>query len=200
DRLPSRLPARPSACRARRRARARHRRRPARARARLHRPRADRRCAHARGRRRRRPVGVPGRGLAHGRTLRRTPLPPAMSYTLRGRIESRLAALPVPLAAAVALGGPLGHRGPGGPPRPMVGVGLALDVAYDRALPYQPGWAALPLGLLELGLVMALARWFDVPAPLGAAVAIFAGAWLWSQLVGHALLPLWRWSYAEEGG
>ena len=41
----------------------------------------------------------------------------------------------------------------------MVGVGLALDVlVYDRALDYQPGWLALPLGALELGLVTALAR------------------------------------------
>ena len=29
---------------------------------------------------------------------------------------------------------------------------------YHRLLPYQPGWAALPLGLLELGLTMPLAR------------------------------------------
>jgi hypothetical protein len=123
-----------------------------------------------------------------------------MSYTLRGRIESRLAALALPLAVTFALGAALGHWWPVELAALMVGVGLALDVAYDRALPYQPGWAALPLGLLELGLVMALARWLDVPAPLGAAFAIFAGAWLWSQLVGQALLPLWRWGYAEEGG
>src|SRR5262249_60479926 len=129
DRLPSRLPARPSACRARRRARARHRRRPARARARLHRPRADRRCAHARGRRRRRPVGVPGRGLAPGRTLRRTPLPPGMSYTVRGRIESRLAALALPLAAAVALRAPLGHWWPVALAALMGGLRLAPLVA-----------------------------------------------------------------------
>ena len=123
-----------------------------------------------------------------------------MSYTLRGRLESRLAALALPLGAAFVLGGALGHWWPVELAALMVGVGLALDVAYDRALPYQPGWAALPLGLLELGLVMALARWFGVPAPLGAAIAIFAAAWLWSQLVGQALLPLWRWGYAEEGG
>jgi hypothetical protein len=123
-----------------------------------------------------------------------------MSYTLKGRLESRLAALAVPLVAAFALGAALGHWWPVELAALMVGVGLVLDVAYDRALPYQPGWAALPLGLLELGVVMAFARWFDVPAPLGIAIAIFAGAWLWSQLVGQALLPLWRWGYAEEGG
>src|SRR5262249_37884726 len=200
DRLPPRLPARPAARRARRRARARHRRRPADARARLPRQRADRRDADARSRARRRPVGLPGRGHADGRALRRTPLPEAMSYTLTGRVESRLAALALPLAAAFALGAALGHWWPVELAALMVGVGLVLDLAYDRTLPYQPGWAALPLGLLELGLVMALARSLGVPAPLSAALAIFAGAWLWSQLVGQALLPLWRWGYTEEGG
>ena len=34
----------------------------------------------------------------------------------------------------------------------MLAVGLALDVLlYHRLLPYQPGWARCPLGLLELG-------------------------------------------------
>ena len=37
----------------------------------------------------------------------------------------------------------------------MLAIGLALDVAlYHRFLPYQPGWLAVPLGLLELGLTM----------------------------------------------
>jgi hypothetical protein len=123
-----------------------------------------------------------------------------MSYTLKGRIQSRLAALALPLAAAFVLGAALGHWWPVEVAGLMVLVGLALDFAYDRSLPYQPGWAALPLGLLELGIVLALALALGVPAPLGAALAIFGGAWLWSQVVGQALLPLWRWSYAEEGG
>jgi hypothetical protein len=123
-----------------------------------------------------------------------------MSYTLRGRLESRLAALALPLSAAFALAAALGHWWPVELAALMVAVGLALDLAYHRALPYQPGWAALPLGLLELGLVMAFALALGVPAPLGAAFAIFGGAWVWSQLVGQALLPLWRWGYAEEGG
>jgi hypothetical protein len=123
-----------------------------------------------------------------------------MSYTLRGRVESRLAALALPLAAAFALAAALGHWWPVELAALMVAVGLALDLAYDRALPYQPGWAAVPLGVLELGLVMALALSLGVAAPLGAALAIFGGAWLWSQLVGQAVLPLWRWGYAEEGG
>jgi len=38
----------------------------------------------------------------------------------------------------------------------MVGVGVLLDATvYHRRLPYQPGWLALPLGLLDTGLAMA---------------------------------------------
>ena len=123
-----------------------------------------------------------------------------MSYTLRGRLESRLAALALPLAAACALGAALGEWWPVELAGLMVAVGLAADVAYHPALAYQPGWAALPLGLLELGVLMALVAALGVPAPLLVALALFGGAWAWSQLLGQALLPLWRWGYAEEGG
>jgi parallel beta-helix repeat protein len=83
----------------------------------------------------------------------------------------------------------------------MLGVGLALDVqVYHRALPYQPGWAALPLGALELGLLVLLMHVTGVMAPLGQAVALFACGWIAAQLLGHAAFPLLRLGYAEEGG
>jgi hypothetical protein len=83
----------------------------------------------------------------------------------------------------------------------MAGVGVALDLQlYHRLLPYQPGWVALPLGALELGVVMALALVLGIGAPLWAAVAFFVGAWTLAQLLGHAVLPLASPSYAEDGG
>jgi hypothetical protein len=83
----------------------------------------------------------------------------------------------------------------------MLAVGLALDVgAYHRLLPYQPGWVALPLGAVELAATMALARGLGVPAPLDAAVVLFAASWLWAQVLGHAALPLAHMQYAEDGG
>ncbi len=124
-----------------------------------------------------------------------------MSYTLRGRIESRLAALLVPLAAALVLAVALGAWWPVELAALMVGLGLALDlIAYHRLLPYQPGWAAVPLGVLELGLLMALVRWIGIEAPLAGAVLFFAAAWLVAQLLGHAVLPLAQLDYAEAGG
>jgi hypothetical protein len=83
----------------------------------------------------------------------------------------------------------------------MVGVGLALDLqVYDRLIRYQPGWAALPLGLLELAVVLGLMRAAAVAAPLGQAVGLFGGGWLFAQALGHAGFPLLRLGYAEEGG
>ncbi len=124
-----------------------------------------------------------------------------MSYTLRGRIESRLVALLVVLAGAIPLA-LVEHRWwPVEAVALMLGVGLALDTqAYDRVLRYQPGWAALPLGALELGLLVLLMRAVGVMAPLGQAVALFAGGWFVAQLLGHAAFPLLRLGYAEEGG
>jgi hypothetical protein len=124
-----------------------------------------------------------------------------VSYTLRGRLESRLAAALLPaLVAAVA--SPLLHKWW---PLELVGlmtaIGVLLDVAvYHRVLAYQPGWAALPMGALELGLTMSAARLLELNAPLGPALALFAGAWLAQQLLSHAALPLLRLTWAEDGG
>jgi hypothetical protein len=123
-----------------------------------------------------------------------------MSYTLRGRFESRLAGLAVPLAIASALAIVLRTWWPLELSAAMVAVLLGFDAAYHVLFRYQPGWAALPLGLVELGTVVGIVFAFDVQPPLWAALALFAGGWLAAQLLGHALLPLWRLSYAEDGG
>ena len=123
-----------------------------------------------------------------------------MSYTLRGRLESRLAALVLPLVVACALAGGLRTWWPVELAGLMGAVGVALDLVYHRPIRYQPGWAALPLGVLELGVLMALVRVLQVHAPLAAALGFFAAAWLWAQALGHALLPFWRLSWSEDGG
>jgi hypothetical protein len=124
-----------------------------------------------------------------------------VSYTLRGRLESRLAALVLPLLAAT-IASPLLHKWW---PLELVGlmaaIGIALDVlVYHRLLPYQPGWAALPMGALELGLTMGAARALELNAPLWPALALFGAGWLAQQLLSHAALPLVRLTWAEDGG
>jgi len=124
-----------------------------------------------------------------------------VAYTLRGRIDSRLGAVLAPLAAACALALVLHVWWPIELAALMVFVGLALDVfVYHRSLPYQPSWAAVPLGLLELGIVMGVAQPLNVDAPLGAALVFYAGAWLLAQALGHAVFPLARLSYGDDGG
>jgi Right handed beta helix region len=124
-----------------------------------------------------------------------------VSYTLRGRLETRLAAALLPVLVAAVLA-PLLHKWW---PLELVGlmlaIGLVLDLTlYHRLLPYQPGWAAVPLGLLELGLTMGAARALELNAPLWPALAFFAGTWLLAQLLAHAGLPLLRLSWPEDGG
>ena len=111
-----------------------------------------------------------------------------MSYTLKGRLESRLAALALPVLAAAAVHQWWALELAG----LMAAVGLALDLVYHRPIAYQPGWAAVPLGLLELGVVMLLVRALGVHAPLRWAIVFYGAAWVWGQVLSHALLPLWR--------
>jgi hypothetical protein len=124
-----------------------------------------------------------------------------MSYTLRGRIESRLAATLAPLFAAAGLALAVREWWPFALVLLMLVVGLVLDVGpYHRVLRYQPGWAAVPLGLLELGVLMGLVWALGIEAPLPVALAFFGGAWLLAQALGHAGFPLLRLEYAEDGG
>jgi nitrous oxidase accessory protein NosD len=123
-----------------------------------------------------------------------------VSYTLSGRLQSRLAAAALPFVVACLVAIALRSWWPVELAGAMVAVGVALDLAYHRALPYQPGWAAVPLGLLELGLTMALVRLLDIAAPLEPALWFFAGSWLVAQILAHAGFPFLRLSYAEDGG
>ena len=123
-----------------------------------------------------------------------------MSYTLRGRLESRLTALaPVVVAAGVlALAQ---HRWwPIEAVALMLGAGAVLDLQVYRWLRYQPGWAAVPFGLVELGALIGLMHAAGIMAPLEQAIALFAGGWVVAQLLGHAAFPLLRLGYAEDGG
>src|SRR5687767_4525115 len=99
-------------------------------------------------------MGLPRRRHPHGREVRGTEVPTggeAMSYTLRGRLESRLAVTLIPFLVAAALGAVMRDWWPVELAALMVGVGVALDaLLYHRVLPYQPGWVAVPAGLLEL--------------------------------------------------
>jgi Right handed beta helix region len=123
-----------------------------------------------------------------------------VAYTLRGRVESRLAAALAPLVVACVLALALQVWWPVQLAGLMLAVGLVLDPVWYRIVPYQPGWAAVPLGLVELGAVMGLARVLEVKAPLAGGLGFFVGAWLLAQALGHAVFPLARLSYGEDGG
>ena len=124
-----------------------------------------------------------------------------MSYTLRGRAESRLAALLPVLLAACVLAGVLHRWWPVELVALMAAVGLVLDLeVWHRLLPYQPAWATVPLAAVELGVLMAIVYGFGLHAPLWPAVALFGAGWLSSVVLAQAGLPLLRLGYAEDGG
>jgi parallel beta helix pectate lyase-like protein len=123
-----------------------------------------------------------------------------MAYTLSGRVQSRLAAVLLPLLAACVLSVALPAWWPLELTGLMIGVGLALDLVYHRLFDYQPGWLAVPLGLAELGAVVVLARTLEIGAPLVPALVFFGASWALAQVLAHAGLPLLRLSYADEGG
>jgi parallel beta-helix repeat protein len=116
-----------------------------------------------------------------------------MSYTLTGRIQSRLVATLPPLLLALGI-----HRWWAIELVALMLIfGVALDLCvYDRVFDYQPGWLALPLGLVELGLI-ALAMRMPVTWP---ALGLFALGWVTAQLCGHALFPRFQLEYAQDGG
>jgi hypothetical protein len=124
-----------------------------------------------------------------------------MSYTLRGRVETRLAALLPVLLGACALAGVLHRWWPVELVGLMAAIGLFLDLeVWHRLLPYQPAWATVPLGAVELGALMAIVYGFGLQAPLLPALALFGAGWLAAVVLAQAGLPLLRLGYAEDGG
>ncbi len=116
-----------------------------------------------------------------------------MSYTLTGRLQSRLVATLPPLLVALAV-----HRWWAiDLVALMLAIGVALDVCiYDKVLDYQPAWVAVPLGALELGLI---ALSMNMPVTRGA-LGLFVLGWATAQVCGHALFPRLRLEYAQAGG
>jgi hypothetical protein len=116
-------------------------------------------------------------------------------------VESRLAALAPVLLGACALAGALHRWWPVVLVALMSAVGVALDVeVWHRLLPYQPAWATVPLGVVELGLLLAVVYGVGLQAPLLPALALFGAGWLVSLVLGQAGFPLVRLGYAEDGG
>jgi parallel beta-helix repeat protein len=116
-----------------------------------------------------------------------------MSYTLTGRLQSRLVATLPPLLVALGI-----HRWWAVElVALMLLFGIALDVCiYDRVLEYQPGWLALPLGAFELWLIVLVMRMPVTWPKLG----LFALGWATAQLGSHALFPRFQLEYAQGGG
>jgi hypothetical protein len=124
-----------------------------------------------------------------------------VSYTLRGRIETRLAVLLLVLVGACALAGVLHRWWPVEVVALMAAVGLFLDLeVWHRLLPYQPAWATVPIAAAELGTLVAIVYAFDLHAPLLPALALFSAGWLLLFSLTQAGFPLLRLGYAEDGG
>jgi hypothetical protein len=120
-----------------------------------------------------------------------------MSYTLIGRLQTRVVSVMPALLVALALQRWWAIE----LVALMLGIGLVLDaIVYDRVLAYQPAWLALPLGALELGLVYGAMRWLQLMAPLRWALGLYAIGWVAAQLFGHAVFPRLHLEYAEDGG
>lgn len=120
-----------------------------------------------------------------------------MSYTLLGRLQTRVASAAPAVVLAFAL-----HRWWAIElVALMLAIGVALDVCvYHRAFRYQPAWYALPMGAAELGLVYGTMRSLGITAPLGEAALLFGVGWLSAQVFAHAVFPRLRLEYAEAGG
>jgi hypothetical protein len=105
------------------------------------------------------------------------------------------------LLVACVLAGALRHWWPVELVGLMAAVGIAFDLeAWHRVLPYQPSWALIPIGAVELGAVMAIVYGFGLHAPLLPALALFGAGWLSSVVLAQAGFPLLRLGYVEDGG
>ena len=124
-----------------------------------------------------------------------------MSYSLSGRIQSRLASSLATFFVALLLARYLDMVWPLQVAGLMLVVGLVLDCAvYHRTFSYQPGWTALPLGLAEFGIVYTIAYALSLRARPIQGIGLFALAWLLNQILTQAVFPRLSLSWPEDGG
>ena len=80
-------------------------------------------------------------------------------------------------------------------------LGVALDaLVYSWALRYQPPWMTFILALVELGLLLALARGVELRMGIGDAIAFYFGAWLLAIFTKIVVLPNVSLTYLESAG
>ncbi len=80
-------------------------------------------------------------------------------------------------------------------------LGVALDVfVYSWAIKYQPPWMTFVLGLVELGLLYAIARALDIHLTALEAIGFYWTAWLLAIGTKIVLLPIVSLTYLESAG
>ncbi len=80
-------------------------------------------------------------------------------------------------------------------------LGVALDaLVYSWALRYQPPWMTFILALVELGLLLALARGVELTLGRLDAIAFYFGAWLLAIFTKIVVLPNLSLTYLESAG
>lgn len=81
-------------------------------------------------------------------------------------------------------------------------MGVALDaIVYSWAVRYQPPPMTFVLAVIELGLLLALARrGVELTLPLGWSIAFYWGAWLLAVFTKIAILPNLSLTYLESAG
>jgi hypothetical protein len=81
-------------------------------------------------------------------------------------------------------------------------LGVALDaLVYSWALRYQPPWMTFVLALVELGLLLVLARrGGHLSTEHRDAIAFYAGAWILAIFTKIVLLPNFAITYLESAG
>jgi hypothetical protein len=125
-----------------------------------------------------------------------------MCPTPLGRLHTRVAIIAL-LPALLGLGVSLATDDP----RWIVLIGLYLllgvtvdAVIYSWALRYQPPWMTFVLGVVEFGLLLALAKAADLGLPVLDALGLYWASWLLASWTKIALLPLLSLTYLESAG
>jgi hypothetical protein len=119
--------------------------------------------------------------------------------TLRGRLQTKfISYLPMGLITLFFAGvGGVGYI-------ELFGIsiiaGLLLETFWGWMVEYQPGYLNFLFALVEFLLIANIAVFLHVPVSLTSAAFYYLTAWTITQLFLLYILPVWRLSWAEDGG
>jgi len=119
--------------------------------------------------------------------------------TLKGRLQTKVVSYIIALTIASLMALLTGQPAFFSLFAVMAIVGLILETIWGLIITHQPGWLALPLGIIEFACVVSIASLLQIPISFLAGATYYFIAWIITLLILVYLFPVWHLRWIDKG-